>query len=104
FVAGGSDAYGYVSQAYLWASGHLVSHEPFTRFATLVGPAVAPLGYVVGHSDALVPTYPPGLPLAMALATKVGGPRALYVVVPLLSGLAVWLTYVLGAQVGGRGI
>ena len=35
----------------------------------------------------------------MALALKIGGPSAVYYVVPLFGGLAVWLTYVLGGRV-----
>jgi len=37
----------------------------------------------------------------MALALKGAGPSAVYYVVPILGGLAVWLTYVLGARVDG---
>ena len=46
----------------------------------------------------IVPTYPPGLPLVMAAFAGVGGPGAVYWVVPLLGALAVWLTYVLGRR------
>ena len=34
----------------------------------------------------------------MAIAIRVGGPSAAYLVVPLFGGLAVWLTYLLGAR------
>jgi hypothetical protein len=37
----------------------------------------------------------------MALAMKIGGESAVYYVVPLLGGLAVWITYALGARVVG---
>ena len=37
----------------------------------------------------------------MALALKVAGPSAVYYVVPIFGGMAVWLTYVLGARVDG---
>jgi hypothetical protein len=40
-----------------------------------------------------VPVYPPGLPLLMALARLLGGPKAIFLVVPLLGAMAVWSTY-----------
>jgi hypothetical protein len=99
FVAGDSDQYGYVSQAQLWTTGRLVVPDQLATLAPLLGPAVAPLGYRLALTPAaIVPTYPPGLPLVMALAEKTAGPHAVYYVVPLLAGLAVWLTYVLAER------
>jgi hypothetical protein len=103
FAAGGSDAFGYVSQSALWASGRVTEHDSFATLSTSLGRAVTPLGYTLGRTPGvLIPTYPPGLPLAMALGSIVGGPHGVYFVVPLLAGLAVWLTYLLGARVAGR--
>jgi hypothetical protein len=102
FVAGGSDSYGYVSQASLWAQGRLVVPDPLADIESVLGPAVAPLGYrLARRPGAIVPTYSPGLPLAMALALKIAGPSAVYYVVPILGGIGVWLTYMLGARVEG---
>jgi len=101
-AAGGADAYGYVTQAGLWASHRLVVREPFLKLVSQLGPAVAPLGYHVGQEPGtMVPTYAPGLPIAMAVASTIGGARAVYLVVPVLGGLAVWLTFVLGRRVAG---
>jgi hypothetical protein len=111
FVAGGSDSYGYVSQAALWTRGQLVVHQPFARdmnwpnaTATLV-----PLGYTLGpvassSSADLVPVYSAGLPLVMAVFHLVAGPTAVFLVVPLLSALAVWATYSMGRRVAGHGV
>ena len=100
FAAGGADAYGYVSQAALWAGGHLSAPDPLAAIATLVGPSAAPLGYRLAVTPgSIVPIYPAGLPLAMAIAMSIGGPPAAYLVVPLFAGLAVWLTYLLGARI-----
>jgi len=65
------------------------------------GPAAAPLGYQMSTAAAgsIVPIYPAGLPLLMAIAIRVGGPPAAYLVVPLFGGLAVWLTYRLGVRI-----
>lgn len=49
----------------------------------------------------MVPTYSPGLPLTMAAFKAVGGENAVYLVVPLLGALSVWLTYVLGLHLAG---
>ena len=100
FAAGGADAYGYVSQAALWASGDLAAPDPLAALEARLGPAVAPLGYQLARvPGAIVPIYSPGLPLAMALASTIGGPSGVYYVVPMLGGLAVWLTYLIGARV-----
>ena len=102
FVAGGSDAYGYVSEAALWAAGHLIVPEPLAPIGKAVGIITATLGYrpalVPGAS---VPTYAPGYPMMMALAMKVGGDSAAYVVVPICAGLIVVMTYLIGARFAG---
>src|SRR5262249_7940292 len=76
FTAGGSDSYGYVSQAYGWASGVLPRATPLTIDLPFPDSDLmqAPLGYKIGPaSHTLVPTYSPGLPLLMAIAL-IGGP------------------------------
>jgi hypothetical protein len=101
FAAGGSDAYGYVSEAYLWASGRLVAPDPLAGLAPLLGRATVPLGYrPASQPGFLAPIYPPGLPMAMAAAARITAhPSAVYWIVPLLAGLTVWLTYVLARRV-----
>lgn len=49
----------------------------------------------------LVPVYAPGLPILMALFERFGGPQAVFYVMPLLAGVAVWATYVLGTMIAG---
>jgi hypothetical protein len=107
FVAAAADAYGYVSQADLWARGSLVVEQPFAREMTWPNAAasLAPLGYRP-HRPALsgtdiVPIYSPGVPMLMALFKLVGGADAVYLVVPLLGGLAVWATYLMGRRLAG---
>lgn len=106
-AAGGADAFGYVSQAQLWTDGRLIAPDPLAPLARDIGGAVAPLGYAMARAGdasmtmrhALVPTYPPGLPLTMSLAQRLAGRQAVYSVVPLLGGLAVWMTYLIGLRV-----
>ena len=100
FAAGGSDAYGYVSQAWLWASGRVVAPNPLAALQPALGAAVAPIGYrLAATPGAIVPIYPPGFPMTLAGALIVGGAGAIYYVVPALAALAVYLTYRLGAHV-----
>ena len=101
FAASGVDAYGYVSEAALWARGRLRIDQPFV--ASIPWPAAdwafAPMGYrpaFAGH--AIVPSYAPGLPLLMALAERLAGACGPYYVVPLLGGLCVWCCYLLGRR------
>jgi hypothetical protein len=105
FVASGSDASGYVSQARLWLRGDLTTLAPeWARDAPWQDAtwSSAPLGYRPGKiPDVLVPTYSPGLPLMMAMFEVVGGSDALYYVVPCLGAIAVWMTYLLGARFAG---
>lgn len=103
FTAGGSDAFGYVSQAYDWWHGLLPRAQAIP--VSLPWPSgdasLAPFGYRPGpQPHTMVPTYAPGLPLMMAAALVFGacGP---YLVVPLCAALMVWLTFLLGRRTGG---
>jgi hypothetical protein len=108
FVAGGSDSYGYVSQAELWATGRLRIEQPFMRDMKWESAAeeVSPLGYrpALDGDDAIVPIYPPGLPMIMAVFERLGGRRAVFYAVPMLGGLAVWATYQMGTLLAGRDV
>lgn len=105
FVAGDGDAFGYVSEADLIAHGTLRIDQQFVR--TLPWPyadwSFAPAGYrPATERGFIVPTYPPGVPLIMALFQRLGGSRAVFYVVPLLGALCVWMTSALGTSVHGR--
>lgn len=104
FVAGGSDAYGYLSQAYGWARGELP--RPSTVPLSLPLPSgdwlQTPLGYWPGvRPHTIVPSYAPGLPLIMAIGIRIADPIGPYLVVPLSAGLFVWATFVLGRRLAG---
>ena len=103
-AAGGADGYGYVSEAAQWLRRSLIADDPLAALTPQLGLAVAPAGYTLGpHNSGLVSVYPPGLPLAMAFAQLVGGDGAVFLVVPLFAGMAVWFTYVAGARaIDGR--
>ena len=106
-VVGGSDAYGYVSQAEAWAAGTFRFDEPLIReFAGRVDRSVfVPLGYQpVGEAGTVVPMYAPGLPMVMSVFQRLGGREAVFYVVPLLAGLAIVATYMMGRRLGGKAI
>jgi hypothetical protein len=103
FTAGGSDSFGYLSQAYSWAKGALPRPDPFPIAVPWPSgdASLAPLGYRPGpQPQTMVPTYAPGLPLMMAAASVFGdcGP---FLVVPLCAALVVWLTFLLGRRTAG---
>ena len=103
-VAGSADASGYVAEARMLASGRLFREEPLALATTppLGGAVVTPLGFraVVSQPERQVPTYAPGLPIAMAIAQRVAGTAGPFLVVPVAGGLLVWLVFVLGRQLG----
>ena len=101
--AGGADSYGYVSQSSLWIGGSLVVDQPIAREAPWRGAAstFTPLGYRPGlEKGTIVPVYPSGLPLAMAVLQVFGGRWAVYLVVPLLGALAVVCAAMLAWRLG----
>lgn len=106
-VAGSADASGYVAQARLLASGTLFREEPLAASTTPpLGPVVlAPLGFRAAPGNrptTHVPTYAPGLPLLMALAERLAGPRGPFLVVPLAGAIAVWMVFALGERLGSN--
>ncbi len=102
---GSADSYGYVSQADLWAHGTLTYREPLAREFDwpFAGRALAPLAYLpMDDGETMAPVYAPGLPLAMAAFQVVAGRAAVFLVVPILSGLAILATYWMGARLVDR--
>jgi hypothetical protein len=104
FEAFGADAYGYVSQAHLWAAGNLVQHEPLSLRVPWPEPewTFSPLGYRPGlQRGTIVPAYPPGLPLLMAGFVVLFGRDGPFFVVPLLGGVTIVAAFLLGRRVAG---
>jgi hypothetical protein len=107
--AGGSDSYGYIAQSELLARGQLYVDQPLVAdLPPGVGDSVmTPLGFRPqpdsGVPGRIVPVYSPGLPMLMAGLRLLFGPNGVYLVVPALAGLTVWLTFVLGRDFAGPG-
>jgi hypothetical protein len=105
YVAAASDPSAYLSQARLIAHGDLVVRVPLASQVSWPAPewSFAPLGYRPGlHAAEIVPTYPPGLPLAMAVASLIAGEDGPYFVGPFFAAVTVLSTYVLGARLHSR--
>ena len=102
FSAGGSDSYGYISQAHLFSRGELTDHVPMRpefawRDAEL---SLIPLAYrPAAEQGRMAPVYPPGLPLFLAAVHPLGE-RAMYLVIPMFGALTVFYTMAIGRGLG----
>ncbi|MES2697085.1 MAG: hypothetical protein V4773_26710 [Verrucomicrobiota bacterium] len=105
-AAGGSDSSGYLNSAKLLASGKL---EIPVRLPAGFGPPDAigysqfqPLGFTAFSNDTrLIPTYPTGLPLHVALASKLLGWSLGPLFLQILGSMAaLWLCYVVAREFG----
>jgi hypothetical protein len=103
-VAGGSDWWGYVSEAVRLSHGRLYEREHvLSRFGLPEDASLTfPLAYVPKGPEGTVPTYPFGYPLLMAFAITLAGLQAAFWVTPILAAGAVLLTYWLGRALLGR--
>lgn len=106
--AAGADASGYLSQAAEWAVSQPPLHlDAITgEYPELRGWITTPLGWRPTPDDdmlepAQVPTYPPGLPLLMAMPHAIAGVNGAVMVVILSAAVAVIGTGALASQLGG---
>jgi len=94
-VAGGSDSFGYLSQAHQLAHGSLsgeIPHHPAFTW-TNAESTLTPLAYVRSPQPGrMSPTYPPGLSLLMSALLPLGD-RAAFLLVPLFGALLVFFTW-----------
>jgi hypothetical protein len=99
---GGSDSFGYISQAGLWQQRAPAIHQDIVLESPWPFAAATwtPLGYVpsVKERDAIVPAYAPGYPLLVAVAQIVAGYCAGFLVVPLCGALTIGATYLLARR------
>jgi hypothetical protein len=108
FTTAGADDSGYLSQALLWAQAWREGLAGFRDLLRdlpqwpLTPEATAALGWRPGvDADWQVPTYPPGLPLLMAVPMALGGIPLASTVVVVSAGLAVWAAGSLAREAGG---
>ena len=105
-AAGASDSSGYLNGARLLAAGRLQAEirlpPEFQPATAETQRAFMPLGFVTApRVTHMIPAYATGLPLHFALASKVFGWRlGPHWVEWFAAGLAVWLCYLVGRELG----
>jgi hypothetical protein len=93
---GGADSYGYVSAADLIARGRLVAEVPIASWLSADNriAIASPLGWAPAvDGTGIVPAYPLGLPMVMALFITIAGANAVYAVAPLLAAITLFLVH-----------
>jgi hypothetical protein len=103
-VGGGSDSYGYLSQAELWLAGTLKVDQAWAQHVPWPSArwSFTPLGYHPSERPeepwVLRPVYSPGLPLLLAGTKFLGGQEVMFWVVPFTGALLVLATYGMGCR------
>src|SRR5258705_5459951 len=106
FYGGGPDESGFVSQADTWARGAPLI-TPVPEWATAGDwynaiESAVPAGYAPDSSNRnMAPVQSPGLPLIMALFERLGGPQAVFYVVPIFGAVVIGVTFALGRRMAG---
>jgi hypothetical protein len=93
---GGADSYGYASAGQLIAGGSLVAAAPIAEWLSADNrlAIASPLGWSpAADGSGIVPAYPLGLPVLMALFTAVGGGAAIFLVAPLAAAITLFLVH-----------
>lgn len=100
--AAGADASGYISESAMLASGRLFHVDELSELARGHDPYLtSPLGWRPATSAGKqAPTYPPGLPLLMAIPQAIAGVNGASAVVILTAVVAVIATALLASQMG----
>jgi hypothetical protein len=93
---GGADSYGYVSASQLIAQGRLIAEAPVAEFLSAANRMViaSPLGWAPSpDGSSIVPAYPLGLPVVMAMFSAVAGSNAVFAVAPVLALLTLFFMH-----------
>jgi len=103
--AAGADASGYLSEAASLSKGQLFHEDDLAALTRGHDPFLtSPLGWRPAPSGARQsPTYPPGLPLLMAIPHAIAGATGASALVIASAALAVWATAMLAMQLSGGG-
>jgi hypothetical protein len=103
-VAGGADSSGYLNQSRLWSAGRVVVPirlAPELGLPVELQHAVIPLGFAPGPRPyTMVPFYPPGVPVQMALLRVFGGDAAPFFLAPLAAVITLLLFYRMARDLG----
>ena len=97
---GGADSYGYVSAGQMLRQGRLVEPAPIAAWLSAPNALaiVSPLGWAPAANGAgIVPTYPLGLPIVMAVFSAIA-PLAVFFVSPILALLTLVVVFRLARE------
>jgi hypothetical protein len=104
YFAAGPDTSGYLSEARLIAAGKTsVVIEPMVRAGLPASMAYlfTPYGFMPAEARNMVPTYPVGTPVHLALAAAIGGwARAPFLVAPVAAVASLFLVAAIGRRIG----
>jgi hypothetical protein len=96
--AAGADASGYLSQAEMWSRGAQFENDRLgVELGLLDGWQTTPLGWRPAIVGLQAPTYPPGLPLLMAIPEAIAGVDGASAVVIVSAGVAILASAMLAA-------
>lgn len=93
---GGADSYGYVSASHMIAQGRLIDPAPIAEWLSAPNrmAIASPLGWAPSpDGSGIVPTYPIGVSILMALFSVFGGSSAVFYVSPAAALLTLFLVY-----------
>ena len=100
--AAGADASGYISEAEVLMSGRMFHADDLADLARGHDPYLtSPLGWRPAGEGRQSPTYPPGLPLLMAIPHAIAGVTGAAAVVITSAGIAVLAIGLLAFRLGG---
>jgi hypothetical protein len=100
--AAGADASGYLSQAEMWSRGAQFENDRLgVELGLLDGWQTTPLGWRPAIVGLQAPTYPPGLPLLMAIPEAIAGVDGASAVVIVSAGVAILASAMLAAALAG---
>lgn len=104
FTAWGTDPAAYIHAGQGWAKSDVFVPAEFVFWApwSSGGAVESPLGHRPGPTKGtIVGQYPPGFPLLIAAAIRIGGELGPYLVAPLCLGLLAWCAFRLASQLSG---
>jgi len=84
---GGADSYGYASASQLIAQGRLIDVAPITEWLSATNrlAIASPLGWAPApDGSGIVPTYPVGVSLVMAIFSLIAGANGIFLVAPVM--------------------
>jgi hypothetical protein len=100
--AAGADASGYLSEAELWTQGRWFIDDPLRlELDDRDGWLTTPLGWRPAGEGMQAPSYPPGLPMLMAVPHAIAGTTGAAAIVTASAAVAVVATGLLASQLAG---